>query len=75
VTKLADKNTKSNSPQIIDLKIKIDDEEYVLGTLSFNLNKEEMSWHFNVFKEKQLDLNTGIYTNPYEHLTFHKKYV
>lgn len=64
-------NNKFHKAIPIDLKIKVGSEEFILGTLSFNLNKDEMSWHFNVFKKKQVNLNTGEYTFPFEHLTFH----
>ncbi|MCK4651222.1 hypothetical protein KAT08_03570 [Candidatus Babeliales bacterium] len=66
-------NNKSHKPISINLKIKISDKEFILGSLSLNLKTNEMSWHFNnAFKEKQNNLNTGENTQPVDHITFHR---
>jgi hypothetical protein len=64
-----------SKPQTIHLKVQIDAREYILGTLSFNIEKNELAYLINWPKEipkYQLNLNTDENTPPLHHLTFHK---
>jgi len=60
------------------LKIAIKDCEYVLGTLSFNLEKAELSYHIHFplgTPPKQLDVDSNVVTDRIDHITWHEKVV
>lgn len=60
------------------LKISINNTIYALGTLSYNLRKNEASFHFhhpNLSSNTILDIRTGDMTDPIDHITWHEKVI
>lgn len=67
--------TKPHKAQTIHLKVKFDNCEYVMGTLSLNLSKSELSYHLHHPVESNfnpLDLNNNKPTSRLDHVTWHK---
>ncbi len=67
-----------SKPFAMHLKIAIKNCEYVLGTLSFNLDKAELSYHISFpsgTPNKQLDIDSDIETDRIDHITWHEKVV
>lgn len=72
-------NTKdifmTNKPKTIHLITSISNKEYVLGTLSYNLNGNEVSFHYHCSKsspETLLDIDSGNIIDPSLHVTWHE---
>lgn len=62
----------TNDRQILNLSVKIDGIQYVLGRLRFNAG--EFSYFFtypNGFPDSQLNLDIGKHTSPLDHITWH----
>ena len=67
--------TIRNKPGVVHLTGQIAGCDYVLGTLSFNLNKKELSYHLTYpdgARQEQLNYDTGEMTGRLHHITWHK---
>lgn len=63
-------------PPALHLKASINNNIFVLGTLSYNLRKNEASFYFHrssSSSETQLDLDRNIQMDRLDHITWHKK--
>lgn len=70
--------TLNHKPHKIHLKISIDSDLYVLGTLSFNLVKNEVYYLFHhsaTAPKKVLDINSNNTVDPPIHISWHRKRV
>ncbi len=68
----------TQKPRKIHLKISIGSDLYVLGTLSFNLAKNEIYYlfhHSETAPEKVLDIDSNNILDPPIHISWHKKRV
>lgn len=66
----------SAKPIILHLEIVIKREKYIVASLSFNKEKEELSYHWHHAidsPKKHLFCISGEHINRQDHLTFHKK--
>jgi hypothetical protein len=66
-------NQMSKKPPALHLKASIGNKLFVLGTLSYNLNKKEVSFYFHPSSKTQLDLDSGQQTDPIDHITWHER--
>lgn len=65
-------------PRKIHLKISIGSDLYVLGTLSFNLAKNEIYYlfhHSETAQKKVLDVDSNLIVDPPVHISWHRKRV
>ena len=65
-------------PPTLHLKASINNDLFVLGTLSYNLKKNEASFYFhcsNSSSKTQLDLDSGIRKDRIDHITWHEHVV
>ena len=68
----------TQKPRKIHLKISIDADLYVLGTLSFNLAKSEVYYlfhHSETAPRKVLDIDSNNIVDPPIHISWHRKRV
>ncbi|WP_068468938.1 hypothetical protein [Candidatus Protochlamydia phocaeensis] len=65
-------------PETIKLTITLSKKTYILGILSFNVKKEEFSYHFTYPSDVPLNhfnCDTGLKTARFDHITWHKSSV
>lgn len=69
---------ESSKPQNINLTVEIVSRRFVIGTLSFNSNKNEFSYHlaypFNS-SDRQLNHDNGKVTSRVDHVTWHRNVI
>lgn len=68
----------SNKPEVVHLEVSIDEQKYVLASLSFNKKKKECSYHFlhsASSPKEHFFCETGKYANRKDHITWHDKSV
>lgn len=65
-------------PETIKLTITLSKKTYVLGILSFNVKREELSYHFTYPSDApkdHLNYDTGSLTARFDHITWHQNNV
>jgi hypothetical protein len=69
---------KVGKPAAMKLIVTISGKAYVLGILSFNILKEEFSYHFTYPADapvNHFNCDTGEYTARFDHITWHRNNV
>jgi len=68
----------SNKPIVFHLEVSIQQEPYIVASLSFNKRKGELSYHFHhssASPQKHFFCDSGEYADRKDHITFHEKEV